>query len=80
MYKIQRENILQRPISMILSFLPSFSKCMRKNIYHGLSNKHWVCHSLRKKNNPEFDSLKLIKLLFFSVTRDTPMLIMQTMM
>ena len=43
---------------------------MRKNIYRGLSNKHWVCHSLRKKT--EFDSLKLVKLLFFSVTRDTP--------
>ena len=36
---------------MILSILPSLPKCMRKNIYNGLSNKHWVCHLLRKKQN-----------------------------
>ena len=41
----------------------------KKNIYRGLSNKHWVCHSLRRKQNL---TPKLVKLLFFSVTRDTP--------
>ena len=37
----------QIDVSMTLSILPSFSKCMRKNIYHGLPNKHWVCQELR---------------------------------
>ena len=38
-------------VSIILLMLPSFSQCMRKNICRGLPNKHWVCHSLRKKQN-----------------------------
>ena len=41
-----------------------FFKCMRKNIYYGVPNYHWVCHSLRERIRIRFAKARQMTVFF----------------